>query len=253
MNADFGKTADDYRKHRAGFPTSFFQALQEGGLINGSERILDIGTGTGTVARGLAELGCKVIGMDPSADMLSAANMMATERGLEVDWRVGSAEDTGLVHESVDVVTAGQCWHWFDHPRVIKEVNRILKPGGLIVIAHFDWLPIEGNVVWQTEQLIMEANPNWEMGGQIGVYPDWFRHLYAGDFRDVKSFSYYEPVDYSHDAWRGRIRASAGVGGSMSKEDVLKFDSDHKKMLEVKFPDEPLCIPHQVFVIHGRK
>ena len=119
MQADFGKTADDYRKHRAGFPTSFFEELQSRGLMRGFEKVADVGTGTGTVARGLAEIGCEVVGVDPSKDMLSAAETMAEERGLVIEWRRGSAEATGLSDDSVDVVIAGQCWHWFDHEKAI--------------------------------------------------------------------------------------------------------------------------------------
>ena len=99
---------------------------------------------------------------------------------------------------------------------------------------------------------VIEANPAWGFGGQIGVYPDWYRHLYEGGFSEVSSFTYFEPVEYSHEAWLGRIRASAGVGGSMSEEEVADFDSRHRAMLADKFPDDPLSIPHQVFVISGR-
>ena len=253
MKADFGKTADDYRKHRAGFPDSFFEELQKRGLIRGFEKVADIGTGTGTVARGLAEIGCEVVGVDPSQDMISAAATIAEEQGLVIDWLQASAEDTGLAEHSIDVVSAGQCWHWFDHRKAVEEVKRILKPGGLLLIAHFDWLPIQDSVVWNTEQLIQETNPDWELGGRIGIYPEWFRHLYEGGFSDVSSFTYYEPVEYSHEAWRGRIRASAGIGGSLSKEEVLAFDVKHEAMLKNDFPEDPLSVPHQVFVIYGRK
>ncbi len=251
MKADFGKTASDYQKHRAGFPLSFFKRLQIDGLTEGSETVVDLGSGTGTVARGLAKMGCKVTGVDPSSEMLGAALEMAKEEGVVIDFCQGTAEGTGQEDQTADVVTAGQCWHWFDPESAVKDVRRILKPGGLLLIAHFDWLPINGNVVWHTEKLIMEKNPSWNMGGQVGIYPEWFRHLNEGGFSDIRSFSYQEAASYSHEAWRGRIRASAG--GSLSKENVVAFDEAHKQMLKTHFPKEQLSIPHQVFVIHGRK
>ena len=52
-----------------------------------------------------------------------------------------------MASSAADLVTAGQCWHWFDQPRAIAEVIRLLKPGGQLVIANFDWLPLAGNVV----------------------------------------------------------------------------------------------------------
>ena len=253
MKADFGKTASDYQKHRAGFPKSFFNRLQKDGLINGSETVVDLGAGTGTVARGLAQLGCQVTAVDPSSEMLDAAAEMANEDSVEIHCHLGTAEATGLKDQIADVVTAGQCWHWFDSKRALKEVRRILRPGGLLLIAHFDWLPIRGNVVWYTEKAILESNPDWGMGGQVGIYPEWFRHMLDGGFSDICSYSYQENVYYTHQAWRGRIRASAGVGGSLSAEAVLEFDEAHRQMLKERFPEDPLSIPHQVFVIYGRK
>lgn len=213
---------------------------------------MDLGTGTGTLARGVAALGCDVIGIDPSADMLTQARLLADSDDRPVIWKQASAEDTGLVESSVDVVTAGQCWHWFDAEKAIREIRRILRKDGLLVIAHFDWLAFSENVVQRTEELIREMNPDWTMGGGVGIYPQWFRHLSEGGFREIQSLSYDEDVLYTHEAWRGRIRASAGVGGSLSKERVAAFDLRHGELLARDFPDDPLVIPHRIFIIHGR-
>src|SRR6218665_4163128 len=87
MRGDFGRTADDYVKHRAGFPESFFQRLAREGVLRAGLRALDVGTGTGTVARGLARWGCHVLALDPSASMLEGARSLASEAGLSIDWR----------------------------------------------------------------------------------------------------------------------------------------------------------------------
>ncbi|MEZ5276150.1 MAG: methyltransferase domain-containing protein [Opitutaceae bacterium] len=253
MKADFGRTASDYRSFRAGFPRSFFETLVGAKIITGRETVVDLGTGTGTVARGLASLGCRVIGIDSSPDMLNQAREMAGSGSPTVTWRQAAAEDTGLDGDSVDVVTAGQCWHWFDPEKAIREIRRLLRAGGRLVIAHFDWLPCSGNVVELTETLIREMNPDWTMGGGCGVYPQWFRHLMEGGFLDIRSLTYDEPIHYSHEAWRGRVRASAGVGGSMSGERVVEFDRRHARLLAEEFPVDPLLVPHRVFLVHGRR
>jgi len=54
MAIDFGKTASDYARHRAGFPDAFFERLFSDGTVRPGQSVLDLGTGTGTVARGLA-------------------------------------------------------------------------------------------------------------------------------------------------------------------------------------------------------
>src|SRR5262245_56017135 len=139
---DFGRTAADYARHRAGFPESIYARLLAYGVGTPGQAVVDLGTGTGTLARGFAKRGCRAIGIDRDAAMLEAARRLDAERGLAVDYRVARAEDTGLDARAADVVVAGQCWHWFDRPRAAAEAARILRVTGRIVIAHFDWIPL---------------------------------------------------------------------------------------------------------------
>lgn len=252
MNVNFGLTAKDYATHRAGFPGSFFERVGAYGVGLPSQTIVDLGTGTGTVARGFAQRGGQVMGIDPSVSLMAQAKQLDELAGVVVEYRVGRAEETGLAAQSVDVVSAGQCWHWFDRPRAAQEVARILRPDGVVVIAHFDWLPLKGNVVEATEQLIMKHNPQWHLGGGYGLYPAWLRDLGEAGFRQIETFSYDEPAIYTPVAWRGRIRASAGVGASLSPEQVAIFDQELATILAEKYPGEQLAIPHRVFAVIAR-
>jgi len=253
MSVDFGCTADDYARHRAGFPDSFFDRLRHDGLATAGMRALDLGTGTGTVARGLARLGLNVTGLDPSAQMLAQARALDADAGVVVAQVAARAEATGQADDSFDLVVAGQCWHWFDRPRATAEVQRILRPGGRLLIAHFDWLPLPGNVVAATERLIRWHNPEWSMHSGTGIHPPWWTDLRAGGFEDVRGFSYDEAVSYSHQDWRGRIRASAGVAASLPADAVARFDADHATMLARDFPEDPLSVAHCVSVVTGRR
>jgi SAM-dependent methyltransferase len=252
MQVDFGKTAADYGRHRAGFPDGFFEHLFQRSLIAPGSRVLDVGTGTGTVARGLAKRGCNVLGLDLSATLLQEAERLDGEAGVAVDYVRASAEETGQPNHNFDVVTAGQCWHWFDRPRAAIEARRVIVPGGHLVIGHFEWLPLPGNVVEATERLILSHNPDWRGAGGSGVYPAWFTDLAVAGFVDIESFSFDIDVPYSHEAWLGRIRASAGVGASLAADTVAKFGVQHSDLLIRKFPEQPLRIPHRVFVVFGR-
>jgi SAM-dependent methyltransferase len=251
---DFGATAEDYAKHRAGFPARFFAELAARGLLLRDEPALDLGTGTGTVARGLARAGMKVIGLDPAASLLEQAKTLAAAEGLSVDYRAGKAEDAAqFAPESFALIVAGQCWHWFEREKAAANAFRWLAPGGALVIAHFDWLPLPGNVVAATEALILRHNPAWAMGGGSGFYPGWASDLSGAGFLAVESLSFDVAVPYSHEAWRGRIRASAGVSASLSPHEVDAFDADHAAMLKREFPLEPLEIPHRCWAVWGRK
>jgi SAM-dependent methyltransferase len=250
---DFGLTAHDYAKHRAGFPDSLFDRLFVLGVVAPGQTVVDLGTGTGTLARGFARRGCQVIGIDPSEALMEQAKRLGEAEGLAVEYRVGKAESTGLESSSVNVVTAGQCWHWFDGPIAAREAGRILKPGGRVAICHFDWIPVAGNVVEATEQLIVKHNPNWKWSGGHGLHPYCLRHLAEAGFVDLETFSYDVFVPYSHEDWRGRIRASAGVGASLPSDKVEAFDREHTALLSQSFPESILQVHHRVWAALGRK
>ena len=245
---NFGKAAQDYGTFRAGFPESIFDRLAEFDVGLAGQSVIDLGTGTGTLARGFALRSCEVIGVDPDPRMTEQARMLDQDKNVSVRYVEAKAEDTGLDGGVADAVTAGQCWHWFDQPRAIAEVIRLLKPGGKLVIANFDWLPLAGNVVEATEELILRYNPDWHFGGGLGMYPQYLPNLSEAGFRHIHTFSYDLDVPYTAEAWRGRIRASAGVA-ALDKDGVQDFDKDHADLLSARFSSSVLAIPHRVFAI----
>jgi ubiquinone/menaquinone biosynthesis C-methylase UbiE len=250
---DFGKTATDYGKHRAGFPPEFFERLQTRGVIARGRRALDIGTGTGTIARGLAERGMKVTGLDRSTSMMEEAARLDREAAVMVEYIEGAAEDIGLPNESSDLITAGQCWHWFDRTKAAAEAMRVLAPGGTIVIGHFDWIPLPGNMIDATEKLIEKFNPKWTFGGGMGVHPWWLKDLAVAGFRNIETFSFDLDIPYSHEAWCGRIRASAGVGASLPPAKVAEFDAELHELLRNRWPAEPMPVLHRTWAALGAK
>ena len=243
----FGNAAADYAAHRAGFPKATFDRLATFGIGQAGQRIVDLGTGTGTLARQLAERGAVVTGIDPDIRLMRQGAELAKAAGVEVTWHEGTAEDTGLRTAETDAVTAGQCWHWFDRPVAIAEARRVLKPAtGRLAILHFDWLPLPGNAVAATEALIETHNPAWNMGGGTGLWPQWIPEVQAGGFTDVETFSFDTAVPYSHTSWRGRIRASAGIT-ALDAEATSAFDQALATLLRRDFPSEPILLPHRIW------
>ena len=168
---DFGKTAHDYASHRAGFPESFFNSLNDLGLFLSSDKVLDIGTGTGTMARGFVLKGCDVTGLDPSEDLINQARILDQKQNVTIKYVIGTAEQTGLPEHSFDVITAGQCFHWFNKQKAMHEIKRLLRPRGLLVIAYFDWLNKLGNPVDEMQKLQKKYNPSWKNVWPLGFYP----------------------------------------------------------------------------------
>ena len=108
MKPDFGLTSKDYARHRAGFPDSLFNRLSGHGIGMPSQVLVDLGTGTGSLARGFAARGCQVIGIDPAIEMLNTARRLSEDMDIRVDYREAIAEDTNLGDTCFDIVSAGQ-------------------------------------------------------------------------------------------------------------------------------------------------
>lgn len=250
---DWNRTAVDYARHRAGFPDWFYGRLADRGLFSPHSHILDLGTGTGSLARGFAQAGASVTGLDIADGMMEAARALDREAGVTITYRTVPAEATGCDPESFDLVTAGTCWHWFDAAKASAESARVLKQGGHLLIANLIWLSLPGNVVAATESLISAVNPNWNLNQR-----DWqggaeLAQLAAAGFGSRESFSVDYDIPYSPEAWRGRIRASAGISASLGAAEVEKFDAELASLLARNFPGEIIAVPHRIVAVWGKR
>ena len=192
------------------------------------------------------------MGLDPSPDLLAQARRIDAAEDLETAYVVARAEAAPFGAGTFDTVTAGQCWHWFDRARAAREARRLLAPGGRLAICHFDWIPLPGNLAAATESLIEAHNPDWRLGGGTGLHPAWLADTAAAGFQALETFSFDQAVPYSHAAWRGRIRASAGIAASLPADAVAAFDRALAALLAAQFPEDPLEVPHRAFALIAR-
>ena len=208
------------------------------------QRILDLGTGTGVLALQFARQGAMVAGIDISEGQIDAARKLAVAEDLNVDFKVSGAEEIPFSSDSMDVVTANQCWLYFDPARTIPEVKRVLNPIGRLVTSHFSWLPRKDAVALATEALVLKHNAVWSAGDYSGNIPN--RPQWIGDDFDVSSMFYFDVnVPFTHESWRGRIRASRGVGGGLNAAEVAAFDKELAALLKDMVSNE-FTVRHRV-------
>lgn len=130
----FSNRAEDYKKHRPGYPPEVIDFLQAKGALPDSAVIADIGAGTGLLTRLLLPHAKTVFAVDPNDAMRAEMEreLGASNRFISIN---GTAEATGLDDDSVDLVTAAQAFHWFDAEKARAEFCRILKPGGFVALV----------------------------------------------------------------------------------------------------------------------
>jgi SAM-dependent methyltransferase len=122
----FSATADDYVRHRPGYPAALVDwVIETAGLAPGAA-VADLGCGTGISTRLFAARGLAVVGIDPNEAMLAHAR----REGGPARYARGEAAASGLAAGSVDLVISGQAFHWFELGPTFREIARILRPGG---------------------------------------------------------------------------------------------------------------------------
>jgi ubiquinone/menaquinone biosynthesis C-methylase UbiE len=130
----FSNRVENYVRYRPSYPAEIVPFLESKLGLKKEDRIVDVGSGTGLFAEILLKQGYSVTGIEPNEEMRAAGDKRLGQYPGFTSRR-HRAEQTGLRHESVDLITVAQAFHWMDQEKTKKEFERILKPGGHIVLA----------------------------------------------------------------------------------------------------------------------
>jgi SAM-dependent methyltransferase len=133
----FASTAPYYARYRAGYAPELYTHLTARFGLDSTRRVLDIGTGTGTIALALAGHVREVVALDPEPGMLAEGRRLADERGVAtIDWRLGDSNSLGDMDlGAFNLATLGQSFHWTDRDKLLVELDDLLDPAGAVVIV----------------------------------------------------------------------------------------------------------------------
>lgn len=161
----FSAASADYSRYRPRYPDALFDWLAA--EAPRTELAWDCATGSGQAAAGLAGRFRRVEATDASAEQISKARPLPG-----VDFRVATAEDSGLPDASVDLVTVAQALHWFDTRRFFAEAGRVLAEDGLLAVWCYQLCSVDPAV----DALVLELYE-----GPLGPWwPPERRHIEAG-------------------------------------------------------------------------
>lgn len=131
----FSNVAKTYASYRPQYPAELYAWLAQ--VSPSTNLAWDCACGTGQASLGLAEQFQQVIATDASAQQIAAA-----EPHPKIEWRVAPAEASGLMDNSVDLITVAQALHWFDLDKFYTEAQRVLKPEGVLAVWTYGVLKI---------------------------------------------------------------------------------------------------------------
>jgi ubiquinone/menaquinone biosynthesis C-methylase UbiE len=130
----FSGRVADYERYRSRYPSQVIDILVERCGLTRDDLVADIGAGTGMFAELFLQFGNAVVAVEPNSEMRAACEKLAAAwPGLTV--KDGTGEQTGIEDASVDLIAVGRAFHWFALKRTRPEFQRILKPGGWVVLA----------------------------------------------------------------------------------------------------------------------
>lgn len=205
----FSSRVQDYVRYRPGYPRALLDTLRVEAGLSADSIVADVGSGTGISTELLLRAGCRVFAVEPNDAMRAAA-----ERRLGGEPRfhsvAGTAEATTLPEADVDLIAAGQAFHWFDPRAARAEFTRILRSDGSVAlfwnVRNTEATPF----LREYEALLQEFGTDYRAVDHRNVGPERLRDFFAGGYRTF-SFPNEQVLDF--DGLRGRLTSSSYVPG----------------------------------------
>jgi SAM-dependent methyltransferase len=203
----FSSRVADYVRYRPSYPAELIPALRLAGALRPGSVVADMGSGTGLLTRLFLAEGYRVCGVEPNAEMRAAG---------ELELRIfdgftsvaGSAEGTTLADASMDLVVAGQAFHWFDRGRAKREFQRILRGGVQWVALAWNERLVDASAFLRGyEDLLRRWCPDYAQVDHRQITPEVIAGVFAPNSYQTVRLSNRQVFD--HAGVRGRLLSSS--------------------------------------------
>ena len=241
----FSNRVDNYVKYRPSYPQEIIPFLEKTIGFNKDFIVADIGSGTGILSQLFLENNNTVFGVEPNEPMRNKAEELLQNYSSFKSIN-GTAEQTNVENESVDLITAAQAFHWFEIDKTKTEFKRILKPNGYCCLIWNERLE-NSDFLKAYEQLLKEYSTDYTQVDHKNiddkkieaffspnkVVKQSFNNKQDFDFEGLKGrllSSSYSP-DENHPKHKAMMEALKNVFYSFNQNNAVQFDYETKLYL----------------------
>ncbi len=245
----FTNRVENYVRYRPNYPDSLVPLLEREIGLTPAWEIADVGSGPGNLTRQFLAFGATVIAIEPNQAMREAGEVLMNGYGSFTSI-AGTAEATTLTHASVDLVTAGQAFHWFEPESTRIEFQRILRGPGWVVLVWNRRMEGTSQVLDEHHEMLQQYSPDY---GKVAV-SDKGSHQGMGILfgeAGYREFSLRNEQLLDEDAYWGRLLSSSYVPllGQPGHDEIRRRSLE---IFEAHADDGILRFPYETQIFVGK-
>jgi ubiquinone/menaquinone biosynthesis C-methylase UbiE len=228
-----------YNAARPSYPIAALEYFVAKFDLGPSVRALDLGAGTGIFTRQILPYVGRVTAVDPSSSMRAALEAS----GADVNVVEGSDVAIPLGDDSVDVAFVAQAFHWFDAPRALEEIHRVLVPGGGLGLI---WNERDESVEWVAE---LSRAMLWDVKQPYKVGTDFSQLVKDGPFDDVERVKFQHSQTLTRQGLYQRVMTTSYISAMEAAPRVALM---RRVAVVVEQLPEPIVLPYVTDVYSAR-
>jgi trans-aconitate methyltransferase len=223
----FSDTASSYAEFRPPYPHELLDLLASSSPGHG--RLVDLGCGTGELARPLARAFDEVVAVDVEPDMIATGMARAAQESIgNITWLAGKAETVGLAPGSTDLITIGAAFHWMDRQLILEKARAALSRGGALAVVGSN-SPWTGKEPWQ--KLIVSVieefiGPRRRAGQGVFRQPAEPHEVVMAShgYSNVAQYDFLTPHTWTLDDILGYLRSTSFASRAVLADRADEFD-----------------------------
>jgi SAM-dependent methyltransferase len=249
----FNALAENYDAYRPHYPSEALLFLVTLAELNRSSTVADLGSGTGRLALALAPYVRLVYALDPAREMLRKLEENAQSEGITgIQTIEAQGESTGLMTDSIDLVTLAQSFHWMNKEKAVKEISRILKPHQPLVLLWNHSLATAEEYYTQINDCIQRFNPKYEGGADIisADFPEAITN--SGLFQTPELYTFPFSIEYTAETYLGFLLSKSYIGAGIPKNKQPEFMGCVHDVLHDQFHGNRFTENYETVVLAAR-